>query len=410
MLLAVPSERLLSAIERSLGWQLKLDPAAVQTVLATLASSMFTFIVFVSSALLVAVQLASAQLTPRIIGFLFRDPVTKTAQGMFVFTFTFTLATLLQVGTNVPPLTMRVAAYGCLVNLGMFLFLIDHVGRALRANGALRSIGGFGRDVIETVYPRNSASSSLSPSPDQVLTTEPTQTINSHTDGAVLSFDASGLLDLACQYNCTIEIVPRVGDFVAAGDRLFNIFQGGAELPPRQLRHSIAIGSERTFDQDPTYALRIIVDIASKALSPAINDPTTAVLALNEIHHLLRSVGERQLDDRVLADADGKPRLAYHTPNWGDFVNLGVTEIRLYGAESIQVARRLLGLLEDLIRTLPEGRAEPLRQELMLLRRSAKRFFAEPEDQALAAVSDPQGVGGRNEDDAVPSTAEANHP
>jgi uncharacterized membrane protein len=142
--------------------------------------------------------------------------------------------------------------------------------------------------------------------------------------------------------------------------------------------------------------MRIIVDIAAKALSPAINDPTTAVLALDEIHHLLRAAGSRQLDDRVLADSAGSYRLAHHTPNWGDFVNLGVTEIRHYGCQSIQVARKLRAMLENLIQSLSEGRAAPLRQELNLLRRSAVRAFAEPEDQALAEVSDPQGVGGRH--------------
>ena len=102
------------------------------TVLGMMASSMFTFIVFVCSALLIAVQLASAQLTPRIIAFVFRDPVTKFSLTVFVFTFTFALAVLVRTNTEVPLITARLSAYSCIACLGVFLFLIDHVGKWFR--------------------------------------------------------------------------------------------------------------------------------------------------------------------------------------------------------------------------------------------------------------------------------------
>ncbi len=110
-------------------------------------------------------------------------------------------------------------------------------------------------------------------------------------------------------------------------------------------------------EQDPAFAFRVIVDIASKGLSPAINDPTTAVLALDQIHHLLRHVGGRCLDNERVRDASGVVRLVYRTPDWEDFVTLAVTEIRQFGGSSIQVARRLRAMLENLIQTLPEVRA-----------------------------------------------------
>lgn len=155
------------------------------------------------------------------------------------------------------------------------------------------------------------------------------------------------------------------------------------------------VGQERTLEQDPALGFRILVDVASKGLSPAINDPTTAVLAIDQIHHLLRNVGGRHLDDERVRDAAGRVRLVYRTPGWGDFVQLAVTEIRHFGVESIQVARRLRAMLEDLTGTLPEVRAPLLRRELDLLHRSAERFFVEPEDRALAEVGDLQGVGSK---------------
>jgi len=283
-----------------------------------------------------------------------------------------------------------------LVSLGVFFYLIDHLGKALRPSGALAAVAWLGRKVIESVYPQRLAERHDDPAAEaaRVLDGEPVATIPSPRDGVVLDFDEEGLLSLAQRADCVIEMVPQVGDHVAAGDPLFRLYQGGENLVAGDLCDSIAVGQERTLEQDPTFAFRVLVDIASKALSPAINDPTTAVLALDQIHHLLRIVGNRHLDTGQIRDATGRLRLVYRTPDWEDFVHLAVTEIRHFGGESIQIARRLRAMLENLIQTLPEARATLLRQELAVLHRSADRLFAEPEDRALAEVSDFQGVGG----------------
>jgi uncharacterized membrane protein len=394
MLAALAIVPLLCQAEAAMGWQPGANVDAARALLGTMAASMFTFIVFVCSALLVAVQLASAQLTPRIIAIVFRDPGMKTALTVFVFTFTVSLAVLVRINTSVPLLTTRLAAYSCLASLGVFLYLIDHVGKALRPSGALRVVGRLGREVVENVYPRllSQARQPLSES-STILSGEPTFTVTNVKDGVVLAFDIRGLVAMAQRADCVIEMVPQVGDFVALGDPLFRVFRGGATLTAGALRGSVAVGQERTLEQDPALAFRIMVDIASKGLSPAINDPTTAVLAIDQIHHLLRNVGSRHLDDERVRDAAGRVRLVYRTPSWEDFVQLAVTEIRHFGGVSIQIARRLRAMLENLIQTLPAGRAPLLRQELSLLRRSAERFFPEPEDRALAEVSDFQGVG-----------------
>src|SRR5207237_8675728 len=135
------------------------------------------------------------------------------------------------------------------------------------------------------------------------------------------------------------ELVPQVGNYVAPGNPLFRIY-GGADFPVDSLCQSIALGAERTVEQDPAFAFRVIVDIASKGLSPAINDPTTAVLAIDQIHHLLRDVGSRNLSDGQEEDRAGRVRLVYRTPDWEDFVLLAVTEVRQYGRDSMQVMRR----------------------------------------------------------------------
>lgn len=254
----------------------------------------------------------------------------------------FSLAALVQITTAVPPLTAHVAAYSCLASLAIFLYLIDHVGKALRPSGALWAVASLGREVIENVYPHRLAEPQATPqgNPNDLIG-KPTATVVSPRDGVVLAFDVPGILHLAQRADCVIELVPQVGDFVANGDPLFRILQGGATLPADALRQSVAVGQERTLEQDPAFAFRILVDVASKGLSPAINDPTTAVLALDQIHHLLRNVGSRRLDEGRVSDAAGRLRIVYRTPDWVDYVQLAVTEIRHFGGASIQVARRL---------------------------------------------------------------------
>ncbi len=386
---------LLNAIDHAFGWELKLGPDTARTVMGTVAASMFTLVVVGSSAVLVAVQLGSAQLTPRIIALIYRSRIRKFCISVFAFFFTFSVAALVRIESSVPLLTSYVAAYGFLVNLALFLYFIDGIGKALRPSSAMQFVAIAGREVIQSVYPsklRRDEPDVLKPI--ATLKNEPSRLVTNEVDGVVLAFDRNGLMRMAEQANCLIELVPQVGDFVASGDPLFRIFEGGENLSAEKLRNSVAFGPERTLEQDPTYAFRIIVDIASKALSPAINDPTTAVLAIDQIHHLLRNVGSRSLASGRERDSRGELRLVYRTPDWEDFVHLAVTEIRQYGDDSIQIMRRLRAMLENLVQTLPERRAPMLRLEIGLLQAAAKRMFEDLYDQSLAETGDLQGMGG----------------
>ncbi len=397
MVAGLVSVHCLHWVEVRAGWQSSFDPDAARALFGTLAGAMFTFIVFLASILLLVLQIAGAQLTPRIISVVFRDAVTRFALTLFAFTFTFTLAVLLRIHTTVPTFTAYSSAYLCLLSLGVFLFLIDHVGQSLRPSGALAAVARLGHEVIQSVYPRRlSTQKDTSPAVSRSPTGEPTTTIPNPKDGVLLAFDHDGLVALAQKAECVVELVPQVGDFVAAGSPLFRIFGDKGRPPETALCQSVALGQERTMEQDPAFGFRIIVDIASKGLSPAINDPTTAVLAIDQLHHLLRSVGGRHLEEGLAHDSSGALRLVYRTPDWEDFVRLAVTEIRHFGGTSIQVARRLRAMIENLTEVLPPERTALLRAELTLLHRSAQRFFPELEDQALADESDLQGVGGKH--------------
>jgi uncharacterized membrane protein len=394
LLAALAANRLMLTVDRLLVWPSRVGVEGSRILLTALASSMLTFIVFVFSILLLAVQLASAQLTPRVIAHFYRNRILRLSLSIFVFVFTFDLAVVVRIDTSVPRPSMSLAMYTSVASIGVFLYMIDKVGKSLRPVSILTSIGRVGQDVIEDVYPDPITAAGSVPGPSPVLPAgELRRTVENFRPGVVLAFDPLGLAALARQADDLIEVVPQVGDFVARGDPLFRLY-GSGDVDDRKLQQSIAIGPERTMEQDPAFAFRIIVDVAAKALSPAINDPTTAVLAIDQLHHLLRSIGLRDLDTGRIRDRNGRLRLAYRTPGWEDLVGLAVTEIRHYGKDSIQIARRMRAMLESLIRVVPQERAVRLREELDLLHRASGRAFPDAEDRTRADRADSLGMGG----------------
>lgn len=395
---AVLTVSLLSRYEEASGSRMEVSVETVRAVMSTVAGSTFTLVILVSSAVLLAVQLASAQLTPRIISMVYRNPYQKSAFALFLFTFTFACSVLARIGDSAPRLATYIAAYGFLANLALFVVFIDKIAKMLRPSSVVRAVAISGRSVIKTVYPSMLQEDSPAPVATKAMNDEHSEVVLSTNDGAVLAFNTKGLVALAQRSNCVIELVPEVGQFIAIGDPLFRIHKRVGPISENSLLSSVAIGAERTPEQDPLFAFRILVDIAAKALSPAINDPTTAVLAIDQIHHLLRDVGKRYLAEGREADRNGELRLIYRTPNWEDFVMLGTTEIRHYGRDSIQVQRRLRAMLKDLVETLLARRAPVLQKELALLATSSKRTFPDLDDQALAESGDLQGIGGSYDD------------
>ena len=369
--------------------------SGTQTALQTIITLVLSFIVFTFGSLLVAIQVASGQLTPRIIATtLLRNNVIRRTVGLFVFTLLFALGTVARIETTVPGLVMWAAAILGLASIMAFLFLIDYAARLLRPVSILWRVGEKGLSVVESVYPKPITDADAAPpqrrqfnAPDRIVTHRGTSAI-------VLAINLEALIAEASRVDGMIEVVPRVGDFVAGGEPVFLLHGGSSAFDERKLRGSVAFGPERTIEQDSTFAFRVIVDIAIRALSKAINDPTTAVLAIDQLHRLLRNVGKRHLHDEQIMDDAGYLRVIFPTPNWDDFVQLACREIRLYGAENFQIARRLRAMLGNLTKTLPESRRPALRLELELLDRTIEKLYPLPEDLAVARIADTQGLGG----------------
>ena len=165
-------------------------------------------------------------------------------------------------------------------------------------------------------------------------------------------------------------------------------------MPEPPLTRALRLATSRTFEQDPKYAIRLLVDIAIRALSPAINDPTTAVQALDQIEDLLRRLGRAQLDAGYARDTTGAIRVTFPMPTWEDYLALSFDEIRQFGATSVQVVRRLRSALVGLGETVvAEDRRNAVLQYLEHLNRGVGRSTFDDQDQAAALLEDRQGLG-----------------
>ena len=183
-----------------------------------------------------------------------------------------------------------------MISFAAFFYLIDYASRLLRPVSILASVANNGLMVIERVFPflangRESLKCGL-----EAFGTPSRAISHNGTSAIVLAVNLRTLIIVAERSNSVVEFVPQVGDFVAEGEPLFNLYGGVDNIDDSVARDTVVFGSERTMEQDPTFAIRLVVDIALRALSAAINDPTTAVLAIDQLHRMLRSIGKHDLN------------------------------------------------------------------------------------------------------------------
>lgn len=364
--------------------------ALYQTVITLNVS----FLVFTFGSLLVAIQVASGQMTPRVIATtLLRDNTVRYTVGLFVFTLLFANNALMRTEATVHQLVTVITGILGLSSLAAFLFFIDYAARLLRPGRILAKIADTGLEVIQAIYPFQNTDHEVSLEEDPKLGLPSRILYHQGQSATVLAVNVAELIAEAQRSSGIVELVPRVGDFIATDEPLFRLYYRSS-FDESKLQGAVAVGPERTLEQDPLFAFRILLDIALKALSKAINDPTTATLAIDQLHRLLRAVGKRKLSSEQILDAKGQLRVIFRTPNWEDYVHLTFTELRFNGVESIQVVRRLRALIEDLVKTLPEHRRPALQKELEMLDLAVQRVYTHPEDLALARTPDSQGLGG----------------
>jgi uncharacterized membrane protein len=368
-----------------------------QGILTIIATSMLGLMGVVFSISIVALQLASTQFSPRVLRTFLRDRRNQYVLGQFAATFVYAIVVLgsFQLDENgdeiYTSLSVSVGFFLVLGSLAAFIFFIHHISRSLRVVHIIEAVARETREAIDYSYPSEPAETV---SVDEALVGDPIAVLTfDRPSGVVAAVDLHHLAALAERHDCVLRLLPEVGQYVSRTMPVCEV-RGEGVPPVGEVLVHLDVESERTMYQDVAFGFRQLVDIAEKALSPAVNDPTTAVQVIDRLQDFLLQLSARPIPTGVVCDGRGRPRVVHEVVGWDGFVDLAFDEIRSYGAGSLQVARRLLAALRELHALVPPDRRAAIERQMTLLQHAVVRAFDDPNERLFALSPDEVGVGG----------------
>jgi uncharacterized membrane protein len=391
LLAAGPGERL----DTPSGWHYSPDTAqAVLTAVVGASVSLTGFVVTVS---VLVVQLATGTFSARTMRVWYRDRLLKAVLAVLVGTFMFSYSLLRRLDDSTVP-DLGVALAGVLMGVGLLLFLLflNRFVHHLRPVALASLVAAAGQRALHAQASQAGRPAAVTPVEAAAAGNGGAVAVRAAQSGVIQAIHVEGLVGWAEQRDCVLSLHHPVGDFVTAGTRLLDVHGARVDAADeRALDQMLALGVERTIEHDPAFAIRIMVDIANRALSPAVNDPTTAVQVLDHLEATLLLIGRTpNLGQWSFRDGADRLRLLVPAPRWEDYVALTVTEIRLYGAGSMQVVRRLRALLEALREAVLPEHVAAVEEELARLDADVALTFGESPDLDRARTADRQGIGG----------------
>jgi len=364
-------------------------PDAAEAILTTVAASMVSLTALVLTITMVVVQLAMGQFSPRIVQRILQDKPSQTAIGLFVATFVVAILALREVTNNgdgsghVPGVAVLTSFLLVLVSIAVLVIYVQHIGQSLRVSALIELVGKDTRSLIDEIYPTDDETGEASGASSLICAAE---------SGVITGIGHEELVEEARRADCELELVPALGDFVPAGGKLFRVHGNPGQVDHETVRSALIVKPERTLDRDVSYGLRLLVDIAERSLaeSPFL-DPTTAVQAIDRLHDLLRQLARRPFPDGQHRDNSGQIRLTTPTMSWDAYVVLATEEIRLAGAGSPQITRRLQAMLEDLSSVVTPDRRDVIDRQLALLA-DATGATVDDRDTDFSLTPDRRGI------------------
>ncbi|KAA0101381.1 DUF2254 domain-containing protein [Mycolicibacterium sp. P1-18] len=380
------------------------DAGAARTLLDAISSSLITVTSLTFSLTVVTLQLASGQFSPRLLRTFTSDVFVQATLALFLSTFTYALTLLRAVrdtddGTAfVPRLSVTLAFLLGVVSVLALVLFLAHLARQIRVETMLREVHADASAAID-------GNTVADAGPQAPLPTPPTNAsvILAPSSGFMTHVDERRLLRAATELDAILIVDRHPGDSLVAGVPIGVAWSASGRLDARavdQLRtavsRAVGIGYERTAAQDVGYGLRQLTDVANKALSPGINDPTTAVHALGHISSLLCQLAGRDLRTVALRDGDDEARVFLRRPGFDEIVEVAISQPRRYAAGDHQVLTRIFGLLEELAWHLDDHAV--IHEQLSRTRRTVQREdFDDAEraqlDRAATRVED--AIAGR---------------
>ncbi|HTT31148.1 MAG TPA: DUF2254 domain-containing protein [Solirubrobacteraceae bacterium] len=373
------------------------SPSTASTVLSAIVGAVAALTGFVVTVTVLVAQMASGSFSPRSMRLWYRDPVLKGSLALLIGTLAYSFSLLRRIeSTFVPDLGVTLAGVLLIVGLVIFVLFLNRFVHLLRPAAVAARVAKSVRKSLDNDIANTRHLDNVFAGPLEGMTERASLTVRAARAGAVQAVDLGGIAAWAGRHDCLVVMRHSVGEFIETGDVLFEVYGNLGQPDPaeRALRGLVALGLERTIEQDLAFALRVMVDVASRALSPAVNDPTTAVQVLDYLGDSLRVIGKVDRSGTPWHTGAAKRGVVVPVRRWEDFLALGVTEIREFGSTSVQVMRRMRAVLEKLLQEVrPENRAA-VKAEIARLDATVAAAFSGSIDRDRADIADRQGMGG----------------
>lgn len=340
-------------------------PEGARAVLATVAGSLITVTSLTFSLTVVALQVASSQFTPRLMGTFLADRGNQAVLSVFLGTFTYTLAVLPSVrsesearGSFVPEVAVALGLALTLVSVAMLVYFIHHLTQQLRVESVLGEVQHDALKLIRGALPSRDESPEAADAPS---VPRDALRLRVQRAGYLQTVSLEGLRKVALDHGMVVYLRPVVGTHLTVGSTLAwawpcdaangenaALDEDAVEELAHRLHDGIHIGNERTLQQDVAFSIRQLVDVAARALSPGINDPTTAVAALGAMSTVLVELVGRRLEPKIATDDAGRVRVVVEQPTFGEILALACDQPRRYGRAEPAVLTEVLRMLTDL--------------------------------------------------------------
>ncbi len=362
-------------------------PDGAQALLQAIAGSVITVAGVTFSITIIALQLTSTQFSPRVLRNFIRDRVSQSVFAIFLATFVYTLVVLgsVRTGTDgqepyVPILAVAGALALTLVSIAMLAFFIHHVAHMIQVTEITRSVSVETLEALRREWPDEAPGREVVPSRD------PDEVVLPARQGGYLVYAAHDrLVRLAEEAGAVIRLHPAPGRWISVGRPLVSISPPEAsDRLTADPRDELKLGSQPTLQQDVSFGVRQLVDVALKALSPSLNDPSTAVNCIHRITEVLLEAGRRSEPPTTHTDDGGTVRLIAPQHDFGDLVGLAFDQIRTFGGERLYVALALVESLRELQDDLPAERQAPIRRQTTLVAEAARAIEADEDRRTVA--------------------------
>jgi len=386
--------------DQQASWLFNGSPSAARSLLSTIAGAVITVISIAFSLTIVALQQASVQFSPRVMRNFTKDKGNQLVLGTYIATFLYSLLVLRAVrdpgdssGTGfAPAIATTVALVLVIVCVALLIYFINHVASSLQAITIINRVHSELNEQIDTLYPEPFVAgySLVRPPTNPRRPYDKEVTVLAPKAGFIVRIDEDSFSELHFSKASHLIILPSIGDFVSEGQPLAYA-RGYSKLSDDHrglISAAIIIGKQRSIKQDPMFAVRQLVDIALKALSPGINDPTTASYCIYYLGDSIGRIAQRALPLPVRTFQNPKAYVHFNKPNWAEFLEVAFLEIQYEARTNPAVTKALLETLGRIIDVLPSSeRSKPLRP---LLKTARKQLMAEafdkPQHKQLLAI------------------------